>query len=262
MNEDTPYRYFGMKEQGGLFGVEVEVEGLNLPRAIEGFDVKDDGSLRGESAEYVFSSSKSFVETLRALNKLSKSFDNSKLDMSFRTSVHVHVNVQNLNHNQLCKFLYLAFLFENPLVNFCGPSRVGNRFCLRVVDSFYKIGELEQIFEKGFQYIQDQGRVKYSAINLHTIAKFGSVEFRSMRGTISYDVLSKWIKMLNALYIYSQQKEVTIKGIADSFCNDPITLGKEVFGEELFSLLEYKQMREEMNKSFTLLVNLPYLIEE
>ena len=45
--------YIGVSASKGEIGIEVEVEGRGLPNAVTGWNVVPDGSLRGESAEYV-----------------------------------------------------------------------------------------------------------------------------------------------------------------------------------------------------------------
>lgn len=46
--------FYGNKPQEGSYGIEIEVEGVNLPAVANNvWTTTHDGSLRGESAEYV-----------------------------------------------------------------------------------------------------------------------------------------------------------------------------------------------------------------
>jgi hypothetical protein len=45
---------FALDKTEGLIGLEIEVEANNLPDRVPGFHREYDGSLRGESAEFVF----------------------------------------------------------------------------------------------------------------------------------------------------------------------------------------------------------------
>lgn len=253
----TVSQYFGTKLHDGMFGVEVEVEGIGLPQGIKYFEDKRDGSLRGEGREYVFAKPLSLKDSHIALSYFEKAFKGVKVDMSFRTSVHVHVNVARMNKLQLCTFLYLAHLVENALVNYCGPSRVGNRFCLRIIDAVDKTRELEQLFQtKGFR-VRGEDAGKYCAINVACLPQLGSVEFRSMRGTINREEIEEWIGILNRVY----EKSLTFespKAVADLF----LEVGAEAFAKEVFGeflpVLRYEGMVEELRTNFSLLITLPY----
>lgn len=258
--EGTVAGWYGipmLNSEKALFGVEVEVEGEMLPREIKGFDTKEDGSLRGESHEYVFTKPLSEDGTLKALKVFSNAFKESVLDMSFRTSVHVHINMSNKTKEELCTFLYLAFLLENALVNYGGEGRIGNRFCLRVQDAEGKVEELYHLFANQGMDVFDQGRVKYSAINLACLRKFGSIEFRSMRGTTDYSTLSVWIQVLNDLFEEAKLYKTPLE-VAEAYQKlGGLELAKKVFKKN-FKHLDYPSLEDDMRRNYSLLIQLPY----
>ncbi len=242
------------------FGVEVEVEGKNLPMAVAGFSLKQDGSLRGESGEYIFNKASTMTESLALLKKLEIAMKDSELDMSFRTSVHVHVNVLEFDKMQLVTFLYLSFLFENALVNFSGENRVGNRFCLRSSDSYYKVDEMEYLIQQEGFRVMDNNKVKYSAINLACLRRLGTIEFRSMRGTISYKVLSKWLSILKKLFDKSRTFKTPLEVVQKLKELGPVAFGVWVF-EDDFKDLNYPGFDEDVRQAFSLFINIPYMVE-
>lgn len=258
MFKATVNDYFGTQNyEGGMFGIEVEVEGANLPAEIAGFKAHRDGSLRGEALEYVFRQPYSYEDTLKKLKVFEKSFKNARVDMSYRTSVHVHVNVNALNKAQLCTFLYLSYLFETALVNYCGPTRIGNRFCLRIIDAVDKVRELEAAFvTRGFQ-VHNEDAGKYSAINLACTPKYGSVEFRSMRGTVSAEEIGNWVSLLNQLY-NAALKYKHPRDVAQDF----LDLGAKGFAEKVFEdfykVVSYEDLEHDLRTNFSLLISLPY----
>ena len=80
--------------RNGDFGIEIEVEGQDLPNHRTKFwDTVEDGSLRN-GLEYVINGAISHKDVVPALEELQKAFDDeeSELSFSFRTSVHVHMN--------------------------------------------------------------------------------------------------------------------------------------------------------------------------
>jgi hypothetical protein len=244
----------------GMYGLEVEVEGQNLPREIKGFRTEHDGSLRGEeNMEYIFERPMSLREAEAAVKLFGKTFkkEDVVVDMSYRTSVHVHVNVSSLNKQQICTFLYLAYLVETALVNFCGPTRIGNRFCLRLIDAQDKIAELEQFFQVGGVHVYDANKGKYSAINLAPMRTQGSVEFRSMKGTVDKDEIINWLNIINRVY----EAALGFKGpeeVATFYLSEgPKALAQRVFGE-YYDKLEYDSLEDDIRMNFSLLIGLPF----
>ena len=210
----------------GLLGVEVEVE-ANKPLPQEGERIGDwvvdhDNSLRGQyQAEFILNGPLPAVRTVAAIKHLSQLLEDCEVQDSFRTSVHVHVNVQDLTLNQLKNFIYTYLLLERVLVEYSGKERKNNRFCLRVEDAEGIMNPLEKLFtqkEKFVLPLPDQNR--YASINLDAIGKYGSLEFRSMRGTINKDVLTTWVKALVFLKKWSIAQE-DVNAINDFFVNTP-----------------------------------------
>jgi hypothetical protein len=210
----------------GLLGVEVEVESLKdfLPRhgdALDAWNVTHDGSLRGESAEYVFKEPLGARAAINAVNKLRGVLEPVELNWSFRTSVHVHVNVLSLTQQQLNNFLYSYLLLEDVLMAFCGNTREGNRFCLRVKDAEGVVDALVNIIKgKGYLNLPRQDVNRYSSLNVDALQKFGSLEFRGMRGTLDKDVINVWINALVRLRKFAMEAE-SIEDIAKTFAITP-----------------------------------------
>lgn len=190
-------------KKGCLFGVEVEVEGFGLPRAVLGFDVVKEGSLRpveGEMGkEYVFKKPYSFDEAMMYLERLHLALSNAeRVQFSNRTSVHVHVNATDMSIMEWWTFLFLWVLYEEPLIAFCGEERRSNLFCLSSRDAEGLMFTLQRCAIEGHMaYLNDE--VRYSAVNTAATVKYGSVEFRTMRGTTDLSVLRTWLSTLEKL---------------------------------------------------------------
>ena len=193
----------GLRSTKGMFGIEIEAEGNNI-RFVENdvWNTVDDGSLRGEfpesRAEFVLRKPLNMEHIEAALLNLKEEQEDAQFNFSVRTSVHVHVNVQQLTEQQLMSFIYSYLLVEELLVDYCGLSRKANRFCLRLQDAEGLMQGLQMLFMNGLaaskRYLNDD--IRYAAINLAAIPKYGSVEFRSMRGTLDTNVLLTWVKAL------------------------------------------------------------------
>ncbi len=183
----------------GDLGVEIEVEGSRLPMEMANWwRVDHDGSLQGESAEYVLNRPRTLTGVERALNYLRKKYEErgTKVVDSVRTGVHVHVNVQALSLVELYNFMTIYIMLEEALVKFCGESREGNLFCLRVQDADYLTHILSECIKRkkfGPMYSDD---LRYASMNVKSLHEYGSLEFRAMRGTEDFDQILLWCKTL------------------------------------------------------------------
>jgi hypothetical protein len=195
--------YFaGLRARAGDLGVEIECEGRALPIGPFHFwHAKADHSLRGEAIEYVLRQPSKIAPVGDALDELHKAFKdhNTVLNMSNRTSVHVHVNVQKFMLQEVYNIVGLHYLLEDILVEYSGPERVGNLFCLRSCDAEYLPMLVARSAASGnhFTFLNDM--VRYSSLNLNPLSTFGSVEFRSFRGTADKDEILAWCQVCLAV---------------------------------------------------------------
>lgn len=241
----------------GMFGYELEVEGINLPQRVEGWKFTKDGSLRGESAEYVLLGPINFEELIKAFETLVEKLTKptTKLSFSYRTSTHVHVNMLDFTKQQIQSFFYIAHLVEDVLVNYCAPIRKGNRFCLRAKDAEFKLDVFrEWLGKRGFANLS-QDQLKYSAINIATLSRYGSVEFRSLHGTVDKGVIEPWLSVLKNLYDIAAI--VPIKEIEDIAKKSPMDILNVVFKEHL-PKFHYTGMENDVIEAYERLIEIPY----
>lgn len=195
---------FGHKNKRGHVGIEVEVEAAKQlpPLEVKPWTCKPEQSLRGYGMEYITTGpilcNSDKTEALKALSDLL--FDKYyKVDHdSPRTSVHVHVNVLGLTPTQVYTAACAYWLLENPLMKWCGPTREGNKFCLRLKDAEGILGLIKgdmRNVEKQ-QYLPFQSYkadyCKYGGLNLNAIGRFGSLEFRGLRGVYDTKTMDLW----------------------------------------------------------------------
>lgn len=258
------YELLNKQPSLGDFGVEVEVEGKNLCDPTKGWLTTRDGSLRGayprEACEYIFNKPESLASSVRMIHQLNKNMEkNSKLNFSFRCSTHVHVNVQHLTYPQFLAFLYTSVLLENVLMNFCGTERINNRFCLRIQDAELYVDLLKNLF-KSSAYLGDirENDLRYSAINIGSVNKYGSVEFRGMRGTLDKEVLIPWLKILYAIREFSVNQNDP-HNVHDLFVrNSPEYFVRMIIGDGLFNIVNYKHLTNDIRKSYSLSLELAH----
>lgn len=198
---------FPLKEQAGDVGVEVEVEGTNLPQLNYGlWRTTNDPSLKGgkEAYEYVMVKPVKITDLRQVLDTFEASFADAKVDNSIYAGIHIHVNVQQLTAKQLMSYLVSFFVLEELLVHWCGNTRKGNHFCLRSSDAEYLIHYIRQMVVEDRLHIHNKDTLRYSAANLESLSKYGSIEFRCLNSTIKADRIYTWCQVLNNMLVQSQ----------------------------------------------------------
>lgn len=199
----------------GSFGVEIEVEGNNLPRRGEDkeFDliwkIERDGSLKGkhDNFEYVMRKPMSLEDTINAISQLERRYTEkeSKIDETIRAGVHVHLNIQSYSPLELLTLATTYYVLEDYFVHWSGEGRVGNHFCLRAIDAedvIYKL--IDACKKKDWRHLNTDD-IRYASLNWNSIHKYGSIEFRSMRSTRKLNDVIKWVKLINQLTVGAKQ---------------------------------------------------------
>lgn len=200
----TVSEFFRTKPVKGDLGIEIEVEGQNLPPDEEftpEWRATNDSSLRGESREYVFAKPLTLVQSQLALAKMQKVFLANKTTLipSIRTGVHVHINVNDLTINQLFAFAATYYVFEELVTRWCGPGRQGNLFALRLVDAYEVIQNLISFLQSQRAGYLSTNDIRYAACNYCSLHKFGSLEFRQMGTPTDLSKVYRWATLLHTL---------------------------------------------------------------
>ena len=190
---------FNLRPAAGAIGLEIEVEGERLSRGGELplWNVVGDGSLN-DGLEYVLAKPLGLGGVSAALQQLKESFtrNNTRLIQSARTSVHVHINVQMMTPKEVYSFITAYLVIEDVLTRFCGKEREGNLFCLRARDAEYMVDVLVSSVRRGNMDSLGDDNHRYAALNLCALHRFGSLEFRAMRGDVDFDTIKDWASML------------------------------------------------------------------
>mgnify|MGYP000160792511 CR=1 FL=1 len=258
------YEVLSKKQLKGDIGLEIECEGKGfkeLKTAV--WTSHDDGSLRGaypdSRVEYVINGPVPLDTLSSALEELKVLTKGCVPNFSFRTSVHTHVNVLDLDENQIMNFIYAYLLIEEPLINYCGNSRKCNRFCLRLQDADFMLHYMKRLFSKGLDevYEFDGEDMRYAAINLAAMNKYGSIEFRSMRGTFDFEVIKIWCTALVSLRNYACHKKTCIDVYEEFVEMGPEKFLQHVLGDIACHFM-YKNLVKDCQRSFSLSMELPW----
>jgi hypothetical protein len=250
---------YGRPVKSGHVGIEVEVEFEEntsiMTQGVGPWLAKEDGSLR-HGMEYIsrapFKVGSTLKDKVVALtNELAKF---KVVTNSPRTSVHNHVNVLDKTPVEILTAACAYWLVEQPLVQFCGPeTRVRNHFCLRLVDAegMYKRLLYDLTGSKGTVFASiNADTMKYSALNLACLRTLGTLEFRSMRGSVDPDLITLWATGCYELVERATKNFKDPKELMDAFwASSKDQLLPSIVGPELQAIIVntpgyIKQMRE------------------
>lgn len=246
-----------------IIGIEFENEtesSFELP-TLPGWSFHDEGSLRNFGFEYV-------LKTPRSKDKLRKSIQTyfegilaasgGSLSNSRRTSTHVHFDVGAWNFIELMTLSCLYWILEPLLIEFCGENRRGNHFCLSAKDSMVNVLSLKQSIKGGTPWhsVAFGNDYRYASLNLASVAKFGSIEFRLMRGLSDQDTFWDWVNILDAIRLASLSFS-SPKDLYNKFLNDHTAqlfpdkiLGTDLFIKVLRTLPKNFNIGEEVRDAF------------
>lgn len=250
---------------------EKSIPDYNAP----GWVVKGDGSLRNLGIEYV---SPAPVVYKVGVDNLGHLFDKFKElepviedKVAARTGFHVHTNIMNRTLVQTLTTITTYWLIESVVSSCCGSLREGSLFCLRAKDApgqvnFLNISLINARRSKKIFENFSERELKYAGLNLYTMIKFGSLEFRLMKGLFDEELQQSWLKMCNDL-TYNLPFN-TPSEMMDAFWNNkenPIEFMKLVLGDNKYLIkhisksFDEKTLNKEMLKSAFRLLNLCYL---
>lgn len=225
---------------------------------------KEDHSLRG-GVEYVTSTAVSIDSVPELVNGLYSSLKDykTKLRLSNRCSTHVHLNVSTWKIDKFVSFYLLWALFEPLLIEWNGPRRKTNHFCLSIADSQATLNSLTGFLRSGEWGFSDAH--KYSALNFRRIFDLGTLEVRIGDAWDNPERAIAWIKFLHGMKKYSEEvfptelpakiSGDTVSGVLAEICNIAET---PLIYEEILSLFPGESLERTAFSSFREAIHLAY----
>jgi hypothetical protein len=218
----------------GDIGIEIEMEGRDLPPACAGWRHDRDGSIGVNGLEYVLSAPVDHPKVDANLVNLQQWFDRegAVLEPSDRCGVHVHVNVQQMTFKQVVNYASLYLIMEEPLVNWCGEDRLGNLFCLDAGSADGIVERLIHAIPYGtFRHSFPRDGYRYASINFDAIGKYGSLEFRAMKTQAQFvRPISIWVDTLMRLKEQSLGFKDVLSAVNDFSVFNPIPFARRILG--------------------------------
>ena len=187
-----------------LFGIECEIEAITRQPSMGGvWSMTDDGSLRNGGKEFISSPVilSSAIEAFGALH--AQKFYIEAEAFSERTSIHVHMNCQGLDEQQVKNILLLYALYEECFFLMANPSRRFNIHRVPLTET-----HMPTFYGRPLNVIVDRWH-KYTALNLLPLASQGTIEFRHMHGHSDQALHEQWLVVLANLFEAGKRETIS-----------------------------------------------------
>lgn len=214
-------------------GIEIELQNMQryskYPLDESKFWIrKDDGSLRNNGMEFITGTTinnslfpirgKDLVDSLDQWKEWVDRYTvetNTIPETSERTSLHIHIDVRDLEKEQVDRLILLWATFEPTF--FYGLLNNGRETNIYCKPFFYNIEakrRASQILNSGktneLNHLYSHA-AKYEAMNLLSITNYGSVEFRIHHGTYDSEEILSWINLLLMLRKAATDPNISVR---------------------------------------------------
>lgn len=205
MSVFSKYRKTDNIKQGALFGIELELEGVeqdDVPDLVRRYaTVTNDGSLR--NGIEIVTAPLSLSEVARFAKAYASWAAKASPILSERTSTHIHVNVQDMEYEQLRSFLWLSVACESVLLEYCSTKRRNNTYCYPTSKTTNTVSWYRELLlrskEDNLSGSFLRNAPKYLAVGMFRFHDYGTVEFRMFDATTDGATLCGWCDMIDSL---------------------------------------------------------------
>lgn len=249
-------------------GIELEVE-FTQPAPeikISNWISKKEGSLRYYGMEYINPRPIAFERKRRTVESLVRRLVKVPyIPDSPRTSIHVHRNVMDYSATQIWTGVCAYWLIENLLFKYCGSERENNLFCLRLKDAqgILNIAMNDLTENKHGPFYNFRGdHLRYGGINLNAVCKFGSLEFRGMRGVVDSEVIDTWSTQVAILVSNAIEKYGNPENLLDQYFKmDKLEFLRSLLAEDFVNTLidQNKDWRSLISENVGLIMQVCYV---
>ncbi len=207
------------------FGVEIEAYGIERDRLVaaikeaglgcssgirsaknaDWWKVTGDNSVEGENAFEIVSPILEGEAGLKSLQTVCQVLVSLKAKINKSCGLHIHFDAREFNLSTWKRLFKNWINYQNIIDGMLPPSRRENRYCRNLLNGsnitamFNRIDAARSLIE--FIRIWSD---RYFVINTKSYAIHGTVEFRQHSGTVEFEKIEKWIRLLDGLVKFSQ----------------------------------------------------------
>lgn len=197
--------------EGMLFGCEFELESISSIGSVDNslfHNITEDNSLRNNGKEFITKPlpiSKAIAAHARLFNGEQVHYENMEDVCTDRCSTHIHVNFTDVTEEKVKQFIRLYALIEPLFFNVVDKSRQNNIYCVPISSTTL----LRHVFNRDLPWLAETWH-KYAAFNVKPLQNLGTIEFRHFEATTDTAKVSRWLHMIEALYIFNMNYDVEL----------------------------------------------------
>ncbi|QLH52760.1 MAG: hypothetical protein CH6_0057 [Candidatus Kapaibacterium sp.] len=198
-------------------GINVNAESYNhIDR--DYWKIVSDSSIQGTNSFELVSPPLRGEQGLEELRKVCEVLVRVKAKVNKSCGLHVHFDARGYSLDSWKRLVYNYILMESEIDKMMPESRRGNnnRYC-RSLSAQYIMGLVlnkglarRKIFEcDSLESLSGEltYRSRYFKVNIESYWRHKTVEFRQHSGTVEFEKISNWIRILNRLMNFSEQNE-------------------------------------------------------
>lgn len=211
------------------FGIELEIFGATRQMLIsklraEGINVQDeaynhttrnhwkivtDGSIRGEHGNEIVSPVLRGMDGIEQIKKVCIALGKAGAQVNKTCGFHVHLGANDLNLENMKALVRSYINLENPIDAIMPESRRGNSnsYCKNLTSVSGIDGKITNAANMT-QLVNAFGG-RYFKLNLQSITRHGTVEFRQHSGTITFSKIKNWLLICARMVEYARVNGVT-----------------------------------------------------
>jgi len=172
-------------------GITCYDEGYNHDDHIDHWKLVRDGSCGLELVSPILSGE----DGLRQIEAVCDALREVGAKVDTSCGLHVHVDARDLSEKEVAK-VFIAYSRYEPLFDALLPvSRRGNlnRFCLSIKDAVSLAADYANNLQHTYRR---QYGTRYLKVNLESLIRHGSIEFRQHSGTIESEKINNWVVLM------------------------------------------------------------------
>lgn len=236
----------------GKVGIEIETEGWNghnleLLENRKLWEYHVDGSLRNNGMEFTTKGGLVGEDISIAVISFCKWAKTVNLSTGYpRAGIHVHLDCTDMDveKKELATMVGIYLLIEHALFGIAGEWRRWCGFCDALMDSKRNINILNKVLHNKVNNPQSfkvalQGFDRYTGLNLQSLTKYGTVEFRHLATTYESAKILDWINLIFQIKKAAQNWD-TSQNFLQQFSNQgPIDFVKSIMGSMWPKIAKY-----------------------
>lgn len=235
-----------------LVGVEFECENVRFPLPPEEWaalwKAVKDNSLRGAGMEFVLREPLFGSDLINAVHHFCEWAKKHNFESNYRTGLHLHIDVRNLEAGQLLSMIIYYALYEKVIFNFVAPDREGSIFCLPFYKAEGHLDTISQMFRTSEMMKEYSAMVeRYGALNLNSLSKYGSVEWRHFQCTFDENKVISWINLAQSFKKFGKLNPARPNEIVGNLSkHGPYELLEQIVGQDMAKAMWYPEAEKDV----------------